>query len=231
MPTVSGIVIATGTESAGRRTLRDIIDELSRPYDASDSTIRALASDAFRAAVRTMNRKGMWPWEVLDEDITITANTDKYTVSGPVKKPLALHYLSASGGVRDEHITYVPYDRFLEEYDLNITGQATIYTIPNLFEAGQLRLWPIPNGNDNARFSYYRVTPAPRSEDETVEIPDHALETYMSFAWYELSKRLPVAQARYPLNLALADARLAFRELSSHVVAPGDRSRSSMGSF
>ena len=229
MPTISGIIVSTGTESAGRRAFSDIVDELARPYDASDTTIRALAGDAFRAAVRTLNRKGLWPWEVLDEDITLTANIDKYTLSGPVKKPLAMHYLSASGGVRDQSIGYVPYDRFLEEYNLNVTGTACLYTIPNLFETGQVQFWPIPSGADNVRFSYYRVTPAPRSDTETVEIPDYALEAYMAYAWLELSKRLPAAQARYPLNIAMAEARLAFRELSAHVPGVSDRSRQSMG--
>lgn len=229
MPTISGIIVSTGTESAGRRVFSDVVDELARPYAASDSTVRALAADAFRAAVRTMNRKGLWPWEVQDEDITLSDSVDKYTLSGPVKKQLALHYINASGGVRDQSLVYVPYDRFLEEYNLNFTGDPQVYTIPNLFETGQLQLWPIPGGTDNMRFSYYRVTPAPRSDGETVEIPDYAIEVYMAYAWLELSKRLPAAQARLPIQVAMAEARLAFRELSAHVVTVGDRSRMSMG--
>jgi len=229
MPTISGIIVGTGTEASGRRTLRDIVDELARPYDASDSTIRALAADSFRAAVRTINRKGLWPWELQEEDITVTTNIDKYTLSGAVKKPLAMHYLTGSGGIRNASLGYIPYDRFLEQYDLSTTGSALIYTIPNLFETGQVVLWPIPNATTYIRFDYYRVTPAPRSEDETVEIPDYATEVYMAFAWLELSKRLPAAQARLPIQIAMAEARIAFRELSAHIVAPGDRSRTTMG--
>ena len=71
MPTVGGIVVPTGGAPAtGRRTLLDIMTEIARPVDASDSTVLALAADAFRAAVRRMNRKGSWPWEYQTEDIT-----------------------------------------------------------------------------------------------------------------------------------------------------------------
>jgi len=73
MPTFGGIVVPTGAEASGRRTLLDVVDELARPVDASDTTIRALAADAFRAAVRTMNRKGCWPWEYQEEDVAITS--------------------------------------------------------------------------------------------------------------------------------------------------------------
>jgi hypothetical protein len=45
----------------------------------------------------------------------------------------------------------------------------------------------------------------------------------MAFAWYEFSKRLPAAQTRFPLNVAKADAMLAFRELASHINQMGDR--------
>ena len=225
MPTISGIVVATGTEAAGRCTFSDVVDELSRTVDASDSTVRAIAGDAFRSAVRTMNRKGVWPWEILDEDITLAANTDKYTISGPVKKPLAMHFLSASGGVRDQRIDYQPYELFVEEYDLNVTGQPLIYTIPNLFETGQVRFYPIPDATDYVRFTYARVTPAPKSETEVVEVPDWAIETYMAFAWVEFIKRLKGSQQPFPLSVALAEARLSFRELSASVNAPGDRTR------
>src|SRR3989304_8607150 len=108
MPTISGIIIATGTESSGRRTLLDIVDELARPINAADSTVRALAADAFRAAVRTMNRKGLWPWEVLQEDITITSGSRFSTVISAIKKPLAMHYLSAAGGGAGERNVSIP---------------------------------------------------------------------------------------------------------------------------
>jgi hypothetical protein len=228
MPTVSGIVVATGTEASGRRTLLDIVDELSRPVDASDTTVRALAADAFRAAVRTMNRKGMWPWEIQDEDITITANERFSSVASAIKKPLAMHYLTAAGGTPDQPIRYTPYDRFVEKYTLDVAGEAHTYTVPNLFETGQIRWFPVPSANDNARLNFYRVTPAPRAENEPVEIPDYAIEVYMSRAWYELSKRLPQGQRTMPIDMALGEARLAFREMSAHVNSPGDRSREVM---
>src|SRR5882762_1147305 len=94
MPTVGGIVVATGAEASGRRTLLDIIDDLSRPVDVSDTTIRALSGDAFRSAVRTMKRKGSWPWEIRDEPMTQTINSPFTTVTGAIKKPLAMYYLN-----------------------------------------------------------------------------------------------------------------------------------------
>ena len=225
MPTFSGIVVATGGEATGRRAFSDVIDELARPVDASDATVRALAADAFRAAVRTMNRKGLWPWEVQEEDITITQDQRLSTVIGPIKKPLAMHYLDEAGGTEDQPIYYMPYDQFCEKYTMDVTGQATTYTIPQLFESHQVRWYPVPSGNDNARFAYYRVTPIPRLEQETIEIPDYATEAYMAFAWKEFIKRCPAAKSVMDISVAMNESRMAFRELSAHVNAPGDRSR------
>ena len=225
MPTFGGIVVATGTEAGGRRTLLDIIDELARPIDASDTTIRALAADAFRSAVRTMNRKGCWPWEYQEEDVAITANERFSTVASAIKKPLSMHLLDAAGGTEDQRISYIPYDVFREEYTLDIDSDPLRYTIPNLFETGQIRWFPRPSANDNARFGFYRVTPIPRAEQEPVEIPDYVTEAYMAFAWYEFLKRLPTQQQPFPISFAMSEARLAFRELSAHVNDPGDRVR------
>jgi len=225
MPTIGGIVVATGTEASGRRTLLDIKTELARPVDASDSTVLALAGDAWRAAVRIMNRKGLWPWEIQDEDIAITANERFSTVTSAIKKPLAMHYLNAAGGTRDQPIFYQPYDVFIERYSQDIAGQATVYSIPNLFETGQIRWFPIPSADDNARFTFYRVTPAGRNDQEAVEIPDYAIEAYMSFAWTEFLKRLPSEQRPFAITVAMAGQQQAFREISAHVNAPGDRSR------
>lgn len=225
MPTISGIVVATGTEASGRRTLLEVVDELARPVNADDSTIRALAGDAFRAAVRRMNYKGLWPWEFMDEDVAITQNERFSTIASAVKKPLTMHYTTSSGGVTDQRIGYSPYATFMEMFSHNQTGQPDTYTIPNLFETGQIRWYPTPSANDTARFTFYRVTPAPRVETETIEVPDYAIESYMAFAWYEFVKRCPQAKNIISLQAAREDAKTAFREMSAHVVSSGDRSR------
>lgn len=225
MPTPTSLVVSTSSEAVGRRRFGEIIDELARPINPDDETIRALAGDAFRAAVRTMDRKGLWPWEMQDEDITITGGQRFVTASGVIKKPLAMFYTNGAGGTERQRIDYLPYDEFLEAYNLDVSGQAFLYTIPNLFETGQIRLYPAPTSGDAARFSYYRSTPPPRQEDETVEIPDYATEVYMAYAWFELMKRVPAAQQRFPLGAALASAQLAFREISAHIASPGDRTR------
>lgn len=225
MPTVSGIIVSTSAEATGRRTLSEIVDELARPVNASDSTVRALAGDAFRAAVRTMNRKGNWPWEIMEEEITMTSGQMYSTASGAIKKPLAMHYLDASGGTEDQLISYTPYPVFIEEWNLDISGEPHTYTIPNLFETGQIRWFPTPSATDYVKFDYYRVTPAPRSDNETVEIPDYAIEAYMARAWYEFIKRLPSGQRPFPIEIAAGEARQAFREITAHVLSPGDTSR------
>jgi hypothetical protein len=226
MPTITGIVVATGSESNNRRTLQDVSSEMARTINGSDETILALANDAFRAAVRTMNRKGLWPWEIQDEDLVITANNSFTTCNSVIKKPLSMHYTDTAGGVQDRTITYVPYDRFLEGFNLNITGQPWQYTIPNLFETGQIRWFPIPPAAYTAKFNFYRVTPAPRSPDETIEIPDYAIEGYMGYAWLEFCMRLSSRQRPFPIEVAYQRAKDNFKELSAHVNAPGDRSRS-----
>lgn len=226
MPTNFGTIVSTGSQAvSGRRTLLEVIDELSRPVDADDSTVRALAGDAFRAAVRTVNRCGLWPWEVLDEDVAIIADNQFSTISGPVKKPLAMHYTNGSGGVIDERMSYVPYPVFIERFNMNIGGRPNSYTIPNLFETAQVRWYPIPPSNDTARFTYYRVTPIPRTESETIEAPEYALELYMAYAWVEFIKRLPSTQRPFDIQIAMAEAREAFKQMSHHVASPGDRMR------
>ncbi len=228
MPTVSGIVVATGNQATGRRRLIDVVDELSRPVDAIDETVRAMAADAFRSIVRKMNRKGCFPWESMEEDVAISNNERFSTVSSAIKKPLAMHKLNAAGGTRDERIRYEEYDVFLERYDLSFGTYPTVYTIPNLFETGQVRWYPTPSADDNARFSFYRVTPAPKSDQEVIEIPDYVTEAYMAGAWYEFLKRLPSEQQAFNLAIAKSDWKDAFRELSAHVNQPGDRSRQSL---
>jgi hypothetical protein len=173
MPTVGGIVVPTGgAPASGRRTLLEIQTEIARPVDASDPTVLALAADAFRAAVRRMNRKGSWPWEYQEEDITATLNQRYSSVTGIIKKPMAMHYLTASGGVEDRHIHYQAYDVFSERFTMDVTGQPYVYTIPNLFETSQVRWWPTPSANYDLRLAYWRVTPVPTRETDTVEIPD-----------------------------------------------------------
>lgn len=222
---IVSVVAPVGVAGGGRRTFLDVIDELSRPLDADDATVRAVAGDAFRAAVRKMNTKGLWPWEVQEEDLTITANEKFSSAQSAIKKPLSMHYLSAAGGTEDQSISYIPYDEFVERYSFNLTGEASVYTVPNLFETGQVRWFPTPSGNDNVRFAFYRVTPIPKTESEPLEIPEYAVETYMAAAWVEFVKRLPVAQQFMPMATAYAEWKSAFKELSAHVNTPGDRSR------
>jgi len=230
MPTISGIVVATGTQATGRRTLLDVTSEMARTIDGSDETVLATAGDAFRAAVRTMNRKGLWPWEILDEDLEMTPNVAFTTISSAVKKPLAMHYTDSSGGPLNRQIGYVAYERFVEAYSLLLTEQPSVYTLPNLFETGQIRWAGIPPAAYTARFNYYRVTPAPMVPDEVIEIPDYAIEAYMAYAWLEFCKRLSSRRRPMPIEVALSQAKDAFREISAHVNAPGDRSRS-MGPY
>ena len=225
MPTFGGIVVATGSEASGRVTLLDVANELARTVNASDPTTLALAKDAIRSAIRVMNRKGCWPWEYQEEDVAITSNNKFSTVASAIKKPLSMHLLVSAGGTEDQRLAYVPYDIFREKYNMNVSSDPLYYTIPNLFETGQIRWYPTPSANDNARFAFWRVTPAPRAEDEVIEVPEYAFEAYMSRAWYEFAKRLPNNQRPMPIQFAAAEASVAFRELSSHVTSSGDSSR------
>ena len=226
MPTFGGIVVATGgAPASGRRTLLDITTELARPINATDTTILALAGDAFRAAVGRMNIKGNWPWEVQDEDVAITLNNKFSSVSGTIKKPLAMHFLDEAGGVRDQPISYQSYEVFVEKYTMDVSSEPHTYTFVNLFETGQIRWFPTPSSNDNARFSYYRATPEPRAEQEVVEIPEHVMQVYMAIAWEEFLKRVPAVQRPFSIAVAMDRAQRAFNEISAHVTSPGDRSR------
>lgn len=225
MPTFGGIVVATGgSEGDDRRTLLDVVDELARPINASDETVRALAGDAFRQAVRAYNRKGLWPWEIQDEDLTQTVGSPNTTVSGYVKKPLAMYYLDSSN-LPFERIRYQEYESLVNEYDIAYSSRPYVYSIGNLFETGQIRWSSLPVSAEACRFTYYRATPAPRTEAEAVEVPEYAIGAYMAEAQFQLALRLPAMQARFPLTIAKAEALQAFKELSAHVNAPGDRAQ------
>ncbi len=225
MATFGGIVFATSSQATDRRTLGDIVDELARPVNASDTTIRALARDSFQAAVRKNNRKGLWPWEIVDEDITLTVNERFSTVTGAIKKPLSMHFLNSEGGVRDQRINFQPYEEFLEKYSLDFSSEPYLYTIPNMFETGQIRWFPTPSSNDYARFSYYRVTPIPKNDTDIIEMPDYVTDAYVSLAWVEFLKRLSPGQVAFTMSDARREAKEAFRELSVHVNQTGDRRR------
>ena len=92
-------------------------------------------------------------------------------------------------------------------------------------ETGQVRWFGIPSAGYTAKFNYYRATPTPRNEDEVLEIPETALECYKAFAWVEFCKRLSQKRRPFPIELAMLEAKTAFREMSAHVNSPGDRSR------
>lgn len=227
MPTIGGFVVATGSQpQSGRRLFREVIDELSAPIDGDDSTVRRLASDAFRAAVRTMNRRGSWPWEYREQTIAMNSNVSTSSVTDLIKKPLSMHYIDPTNGRPWQRIGYVPVDKFRERFAINFSGRPFQYTVPDLFDSGTVEWFPIPSTTDSCRFAYYRMTPVPRIEDEALEIPENASEVYTAYAWAEFMKRLPSAQQPMPLVVALSEARTAFKEFSAHVVAPGDRSRS-----
>lgn len=224
MPTFGGIVVSTGTEAEGRITLAEAAADLARTVNPDDTTVLAIAKDAIRSAVRTLNRKGCWPWEYQEEDVVTTAGSPYVTVTSDIKKPLALHWLTAAGGVEERHLAYVPYDVYREKYTMNVQSDPLFYTVPNMFESGQIRLYPIPNRAVNLRLSFWRVTPAPRNDTETIEVPDWAFEAYMSRAWYEFCKRLPNNQRPMPIQIAMEEFRQAFKELSASV-CNADRSR------
>lgn len=225
MATVSGIVVQTGQQTGERRRFGEVIDDLARGIDSSDSTVRDAAADAWRAAVRSMNRKGLWPWEILDEDITLTANVTTASCNSIIKKPLAMHLLDQQNGTRYRSVQYQPYEQFIEKYSLDYSAEPTTYTIPNLFETGAIRWFPTPGSTYYSRFTYYRATPAPYDENEALEIPDYVIEVYMAFAWVEFLKRIPAAQKHFAMSTAIDERGRAFREIAHHVASPGDRSR------
>lgn len=226
MPTFGGIVVSTGgSGSEDRRRLIDVVDELSRPVNAGSQTVRSIAADAFRSAVRKIGLKGNWPWEWQEEDVAIVANQVYSTISARVKKPLAMHLLDEAGGVRDQRIAFIEFDAFMEKYTLDVASEPHSYTIPNHFETRQVRWFPTPSSNDNARFTYYRVTPTPTAMQESIEIPEGPMEAYMSLAWLEFLKRIPSEQRPFPITIALSEWRATFRTLSAYVNRPGDATR------
>ena len=225
MPGLSGIIAPSTVMAADRRTFGDLVDEIARPIDADDSTVRALAMDALRAAIRKFNALGGWPWERQNVELTITANQADYTLPQRFKKEMSLHRVNDTGGRRDEKLQYVSYEIFVGAYDLEADGTPWLYTLHNVFETGQLTLFPRPSQNDFMRLDYYRETPRPTSESTPMEIPEYALEAYVAEAWYEFLKRLPSERRLFDLGTARQDAYLMAARIKAFVNSPGDMSR------
>jgi len=223
--TLGPIVSATSGAAADRRTFGELVDELARPYDADDTTIRALAADAIRAAIRKFNAMGCWDWEIQSVEITTSANVSSYALPQAYKRPLSCHLLAASGGLRKDRISYILYNVFVEYSSLNTTGTASAYTLKNQFETGQITFYPQPTSTAYYQLDYYRETPRPRNDSEAIEIPEYALEAYMAEAWYEFAKRMPAERRGADLSLLRADASMARARITSFVSTDFDMVR------
>lgn len=178
--------------------------------------------DAIRSAIRKYNALGNWPWERQEIEITTTNGTESYTVPQAVKKELGLYRLDSSGGRRDQRLAFVPYETYIEAYSVNCDSTPWCYTVNNLFETGQILLYPRPVSTEYLLFLYGRETPRPRLEDDPVEFPDWASEGYMSEAWYEFLKRLPQDRRPSDLGLARLDAERMRRRMMAFINSPGD---------
>lgn len=225
MAGLAGIVAPTSSYAADRRVFGTLVDEIARPIDADDSTVRALAMDAIRAAIRKFNAMGGWPWEIQTVEITQASGQATYTLPTPFKKEISLHRLDATGGNPDDRLLYVPYQTFITAYDLSRSGTPIFYSAANVFETGQLSLYPIPQAADFLQLDYYRETPRPTSESTPMEIPEYALEAYMAEAWYEFLKRLPSERRLFDLGTARADAFQMMGRIKAFVNTPGDSAR------
>lgn len=218
-------VISTGVAASDRRTFGQMKNELALSHDPDDTKVLAMAGEAINQAIRRMNRFN-WPWEVVSQEITLAAATDLYALDQPFKAPLAAYFLDASGGRRDRRLGYMPYDSFVNlssnKSDAGTEG-ATIYTVPNAFEAGQVMIYPRPNGTDYIQLIYYRRTPTGKRDSDPMEFHAEAEGVYYAWAEYFLIRKLGGADQAGRITDARSNARESHAELVAMVCERGDQ--------
>ena len=218
MPFTGPHVFSTGAGAVDRRTLGEFKAELARPYNPNDETMLAIAHDCVNAAIRKYNRK-VWPWEILTADVTFSSDDETEALPQPFKKPLAAYELVASN--QDRRLAFIPYESFIEFHGIRSRGQPTSYTLRNVFETGQITVFPIPISGTDVRVHYYRRTPILRKDAEPFEGPPEFEEAILSEARYSIMQRRPGTS-----GTLLADARVAAavaeRELVQFAAMRGD---------
>lgn len=218
MPFTGPQVFSTAAAAIDRRTFGDMKSELARPYNPNDETTLAIAGDCVNSAIRKYNRK-VWPWEILSADVTFGANDNTQPLPQPFKKPLAAYQLIAPN--QDRRLSYIPYESFIEYHSIRATGQPTVYTLRNVFETGQVTVFPIPISSTDVSVFYYRRTPILRKDAEPFEGPPEFEEAILSEARYSIMQRRPGTS-----GILLSDARVAAavadRELVQFAAMRGD---------
>ena len=214
-------VFPTGAASADQLTFGDIKADLALSINPDDPTVLAIAGDAVRSALLVYSRYN-WPWDVIDQTISIVSGTDTYALAQKFKLPLSCYLLDGSSR-RDKKVYYMEYASFLEEAGSNQDGEPRLYTIPNAFESGTVLFYPRPTSAYTAKLSYYRMV-AHRFRDDAmpVEIPDYAVEPVRAWAWYEMLKKIGGSGNIARLPSARADAMAARSELVAMVNSRGD---------
>ena len=220
-----GFVAPVTAQAVARRTLGELITDLTLAYDDSDTTIRRQGRVAIQGAIRKMNTMGAWDWEILGEEITIVADQADYALQAHFKRELDMHYLDSSGGRRDEPFTFYPYQKFLARHSLKEDAKAWSYTLKNVFESGVLTLFPRPSQADVAFIDYYRETPIPKQDHEPLEIPEYALAVIEDEAWYRLLRMMPAERRTSDIAFARDDARKAWSRIRAFLAVATDLSR------
>lgn len=219
MAGLGGFVSPTGAAATDRRTFLELKNELAMAANPDDEVTLAIAGMAINAAIRSYNRYN-WPWEVLEQDISISSGTESYALTQPFKAPLSCYLLESSRP--HNRLGFIPWTSFINEYSHDYDGQPTIYTLENVHENSQITFWPRPQSSYTARLWYYRRTPVMKNDSEPFEALPEAEEAYMAWAWYEFVKRLG-GDWLNRLGTAYADARSARAELVAMVAERGDQ--------
>ena len=214
-------VFPTSSASTDNTTFGDLKGELARSINPDDPTVLAIAGDSIISALKVYARWN-WPWDIVEQTITISSGTDTYPLAQKFKLPVAAYLLDGSSR-NDKRMGYIPYQAYLESASTNQDGQPHLYTIPNAFESNTVLFYPRPSSAYTARIHYYRMTAFRfRDDNAPIEMPDYAEEALRTWAWYEMLKRLGGAANLSKLPSARADAMAARAELVAMVNSRGD---------
>ena len=220
MPLTGPSIVGTVAAPSDRRTFAEFKAELTRPFNDSDEVTLKLAGDCLNQAIRKLNRK-LWSWEVYTADnISVTSGTETYALPQPFKKPLSAYFLES--GREHKRLLHVPLETLYGEYDLKHDAEPTCYTLKNVFETGQITLWPRPSSAYTLRVHYYRRTPILRNDTEPAEFPPEAEGALLAEAMYQMMRRIPGQGMLGRMPVSKRDAEQAWSELVAFEIEPGD---------
>lgn len=162
-------------------TRNKLVEKVARQFgmDTSTSTdFTSLCLDALDDTVNDMNSNVYEYNRITETSITLTADTQSYTLSSNFYKE-AIAYLNETTPSEDKSpMTYMTWSSFKTSYPDNTeTGTPYIYSLYNFEREGKVYLWPVPDSSAASDYTltveYYRRIPLVSgvSKGSSIDVP------------------------------------------------------------